>query len=325
MRDHVAMMSGTREKGLVLIAGPTASGKSTLALALAEAFEGVIINADSMQVYRELEILTARPDEAARARVPHRLYGVLAAEPPCSAGRWRALALDEIAAARRAGQTPILVGGSGLYFRALTRGLAPVPDIAPAVRDAATRLYQRLGGERFHALVAERDPALAARLGPGDRQRLTRAWEVLEATGASLAEWQAAEPQGPALEGPVATLLLEPPRAALYARCDQRFAAMVAAGAVAEVRALMGLGLDPGLPVMKALGVRELGRYLDGEASLEQATAAGQQATRRYAKRQGTWFRHQMAEARKVTAQDSESLREEIFPFICEFLLTGQT
>jgi tRNA dimethylallyltransferase len=225
------MMSGTREKGLVLIAGPTASGKSTLALALAEAFEGVIINADSMQVYRELEILTARPDRAALARAPHRLYGVLGAEPPCSAGRWRGLALDEIAAARRAGQTPILVGGSGLYFRALTRGLAPVPDIAHEVRSAATGLYQRLGGERFHALLVERDPAMAARLGPGDRQRLTRAWEVLEATGASLAEWQGAEPQGPGLEGPVATLLLEPPRAALYARCDRRFAAMVAAGA----------------------------------------------------------------------------------------------
>ena len=325
MQGHGAMMSGTKEKGLVLVAGPTASGKSALALALAEAFEGVIINADSMKVYRELRVLTARPDQAALGRAPHRLYGVLPAAPPCSAGRWREMALDEIAAARRGGQTPILVGGTGLYFRALSHGLAPVPEIRPEVRNAAARLLDRLGGARFHALLAERDPAMAAKLGPGDRQRLSRAWEVLEATGVSLAEWQSLERQGPALEGPVVTLLLEPPRERLYARCDARFAAMVEGGAVDEVRALAGLGLDPELPVMKALGVRELKSYLEGALTLAQATAAGQQATRRYAKRQTTWFRHQMPDARRVGAQDSESLRDEIFPFICEFLLTGQT
>ena len=312
-------------KAVVLIAGPTASGKSALALALAEAFDGVIINADSMQVYRDLKVLTARPDAADEARVPHRLYGMISAAQPCSAGRWRRMALAEIAAARRVAKLPILVGGTGLYFRALTHGLAPVPEIPPELRTRATRLYERLGGMRFRAALAQRDPVMAARLDAGDRQRLTRAWEVIEATGASLAEWQSLPAEGAGLLGPTAKLLFDAPRPWVYARCDARFAAMVKEGALAEVRALLALGLETGLPAMKAVGVRELQRHLAGEITLEEAIAAGQQATRRYAKRQVTWFRHQMPDARTVHAQDSESFSNEIFPFICEFLLTGES
>ena len=315
---------GNKAKGVVMIAGPTASGKSALALALAEAFDGVIINADSMQVYRELKVLTARPGAAAEARVPHRLYGILAAAEPCSAGRWREMALAEIAAAGRQAKPAILVGGTGLYFRALSEGLAPVPEIPPQLRADAERRYGRLGQSRFRAQLAKRDPVMAARIAAGDRQRLIRAWEVIEATGASLAEWQSLPPDGDALAGPVAKLLLAPPRPWLYARCDARFPKMVSDGAVAEVEALLSLGLDPDLPAMKAHGVRELGRHLAGEITLDQAIDQGQRATRRYAKRQMTWFRHQMADARLAPAQDSESLANEIFPFICEFLLTGK-
>jgi tRNA dimethylallyltransferase len=307
---------------VVVVAGPTASGKSSVALELAEAFGGVIINADSMQVYRELRLLTARPTEADEARAPHRLYGVMAAIEPCSAGRWRALALAEIERARGAGKIAIVVGGTGLYLRALTEGLAPVPEVPAAVRAETTRLYERLGGERFRAALGQRDPVMAGRLEAGDRQRLIRAWEVMAASGTSLAEWQALMPEGDALEAPVTKLILSPPRQALYARCDARFAAMVSAGALEEVAALLALHLDPQLPVMKALGVRELALHLAGELTLDEAVAAGQQATRRYAKRQGTWFRNQMAEACVFGAQDSESIRVEIFPFIREFLLT---
>jgi tRNA dimethylallyltransferase len=310
---------------VVVVAGPTASGKSSVALELAEAFGGVIINADSMQVYRELRLLTARPTEADEARAPHRLYGVMAAIEPCSAGRWRALALAEIERARGAGKIAIVVGGTGLYLRALTEGLAPVPEVPAAVRAETTRLYERLGGERFRAALGQRDPVMAGRLEAGDRQRLIRAWEVMAASGTSLAEWQALMPEGDALEAPVTKLILSPPRQALYARCDARFAAMVSAGALEEVAALLALHLDPQLPVMKALGVRELALHLAGELTLDEAVAAGQQATRRYAKRQGTWFRNQMAEARVFDAQDSESIRAEIFPFIREFLLTTKS
>lgn len=316
---------GANGKGVILIAGPTASGKSALALVLAQTFGGVIINADSIQVYRELKVLTARPGASEEARVPHRLYGVLRAADPCSAGRWRELALAEIAAARKSGKPPILVGGTGLYFRALLEGLAPIPDIPPELRAKTNRLFERLGGARFRAALAKRDPVMAERLPANDRQRLTRAWEVIEATGASLAEWQSLPPDGVALEGPVAKLVLAPPRRSLYAGCDARFAAMVESGALEELRALLALGLDPDLPLMKAVGVRELMRHLEGEITLEEAVAAGQQATRRFAKRQVTWFRHQMADARTVVTQDSKRYTDEIFPFICRFLLTGKS
>lgn len=326
----MAQDRATAAAPVVIVAGATASGKSALALALAEAFDGVVVNADSMQIYRELEVLTARPGAAETARAPHRLYGVLSGAERCSAGRWRAMALTEIAACHAAGRLPLLVGGTGLYLRALERGLAPVPEVPAAQRAAAVALHREIGGTALHARLEARDPATAARLRPSDTQRLIRAWEVLEATGRPLADWQA---DGPAAGGDAAPphrflrIVCLPPRPALYAACDARFRAMVERGALAEVRALLRLKLDPALPVMKAVGVRELARHLAGELTLEAAVAAAQQATRRYAKRQTTWLRTQVfaadPEAVLVSEKFSESLRAEIFPKIRRFVLTG--
>jgi tRNA dimethylallyltransferase len=310
---------------LVIVAGPTASGKSALALAVAEALGGTIINADSMQVYRDLAVLTARPGAAELARVPHRLYGVIDAAEACSAGRWRDLALAEIAAARAAGRVPILAGGTGLYLRALLNGLAPVPPIPTALRDEARALHANLGGEAFRRALAARDPEAAQRLAPGDAQRLIRAYEVVAATGRPLAEWRRG--QGPAAGPPAVAVVLLPPRPQLYAACDARFLAIMEQGALAEAAALLARGLDPALPAMKAVGVPELAALLAGRSSAEAAVAAAQQATRRYAKRQYTWFRHQMPEStalrkRVVFEQFSESLVPRILPFIRESLLT---
>jgi tRNA dimethylallyltransferase len=310
---------------IVIVAGPTGSGKSACALAVAEEFRGTIINADSMQVYRDLEILTARPDADAMARVPHRLYGVLDAAEACSVGRWRTLALEEIAAARAAGRLPILAGGTGLYLGALLNGLAAVPAIDPAIREAARALHAELGPAGFHARLAERDPVAAARLSPADTQRLLRAWEVVTATGEPLAQWQAR--QEPAPRWRAAAIVLMPPRDALYAALDQRFLAMLGGSAVEEVRTLVARGLSPRLPAMKAVGVPEIAAWLSGTLDREDAVAAAQQATRRYAKRQFTWLRHRFEvtehmQKLQVDAQFSESLRPEIFSFIRHFLLT---
>ena len=308
---------------VVLIAGPTASGKSGLAVELAAALRGTIINADSLQAYRDLRILSARPDDAALVRVPHRLYGYLDAAERGSVGRWRALALAEIAAAHTAGRLPIVVGGTGLYIRALQHGLAVIPPIPAAIRAEAVALYKALGGERFRERLVALDPVSAARLPPGDRQRLMRAWEVVQATGTPLGEWQAR----PAAASPYsfAALLLAPRRDALYAACDARLQAMIAEGALEEAAALGARGLDPELPAMKAVGVPELLRHLRGELSFDEAVAAAQRATRRYAKRQMTWFRHQMVPDLIVNEQLSESLLRCSRHFIDHFLLTGQS
>jgi tRNA dimethylallyltransferase len=289
------------EDALIAIGGPTASGKSALALALAERFGGAVINADSMQVYRELGVLTARPDDGALARAPHALYGFLSASERCSAGRWRAAALEAIAAARQAGLLPVLVGGTGLYLRALLDGLSEVPDIPPAVKARVQALKEAGGLAAIRARLAERDPAMMARLRPSDTQRQIRALEVIEATGRSLASFQ----DTGAATRPADTVIrvvLEPPRGALRAACDRRFAAMLDRGALAEVEALLALGLDPSLPAMKAVGVRELGAYLAGRMTLAHAIRDAQAATRQYAKRQQTWFRHQMPGAERVPA-----------------------
>jgi tRNA dimethylallyltransferase len=318
---------------VVIVTGPTASGKSELALGLAETFDGVVINADSMQVYRELAVLTARPDLAAMRRVSHRLYGVLPGAERCSAGRWRVMALAEIAAAHADGKLPIVAGGTGLYLRALVEGLGPAPEVPEATRAEAKALHRDLGGEEFHALLAVRDPAMATRLHPNDTQRLLRAWEVMAASRRSLAEWQAQGQAGgcgsdsaktPALQ--VFWLISEPVRRDLYAACDARFLAMIQGGALDEVRALNALGLDPALPIMKALGVRELSAHLSGELSLEDGAAKAQQATRNYAKRQMTWMRTQLPSLVRDPAmrfaQFSESLHASIFSEIRRFLLT---
>jgi len=310
---------------VLVVAGPTASGKSALALDVAEAFTGTIINADSMQVYREFAILSARPTAADEARVPHCLYGVLSASDPCSAGRWLEMARREIETAHEGGRLPVVVGGTGLYLKALTNGLAPVPSIPGDVRRAARDRHDRLGGEAFHAELAKVDPDTAGRVPPGDSQRLIRAFEVFQATGVPLAEWQRREAGSAAVAARFATLVLAPPRDALYRAIDRRFDAMIDAGAMAEVAALDRLGLDPGLPAMKAVGVPELRRHLAGEATLDEACAAAKQASRNFAKRQLTWQRHQIAGARIISAQYSESLQAEIFSFIRQFLLTGQS
>ena len=309
---------------VVVVAGPTASGKSALALDIAEAFRGTVINADSMQVYRELPILTAAPDRARQARVPHRLYGVIPVGEACSAGRWRGLALAEIAAARAAGRLPVVVGGSGLYLRALMTGLARIPPVPAALRGALRARLERCGAAALHAELAVRDPVMAARLGPGDGQRIARALEVLEATGRSLADWQRPRSgPGGAPELRFLTLLLMPPRESLYAACDARFKAMVAGGAVAEARALGTAGLDARLPAMKAVGLRELLRHAAGDITREEAVRLGQQATRRYAKRQMTWFRHQMTPDHIISEQYSETFKPKIFSYISKFLLTS--
>ena len=285
---HRNLVSGT---DVVVVAGPTATGKSALALDLAERLRGVVINADSLQVYRDLSILTARPSTAALARAPHRLYGTLDGDARCSAGRWRALALAEIDAARAGGLVPIIVGGTGLYLEALTRGIADIPPVPDGVRRAVTDLHRRLGGAAFREMLAQRDPDSAARLPPGDTQRLIRAWEVLEATGSPIGHWQERR-EGPPPGLRFRTVLVMPPRPTLYAACDRRFLAMMAAGAVDEVRRLEALGLAPDRPILKALGVPELRRHLAGELAVDAAVALAQRSTRRYAKRQTTWFRH---------------------------------
>ncbi len=315
-------MTGSTQPVLI-VAGPTASGKSALALAVAEAFDGTIINADSMQVYRELRILSARPSPADEARAPHRLYGVLSAAERCSAGRWRAMALAEIAAAHAAGRLPVVCGGTGLYLKALAEGLSPMPHVPAEIRARLSARLRAEGAAALHAELAARDPDTAGRTKPTDSQRILRALEVLEATGRSLADWQAGPADAPPPGLRIATILLAPPRAALYAACDRRLAEMVTAGALDEVRQLNATGLDPSLPAMKAVGVREFGEYLAGNCDLQAALAAARQATRRYAKRQMTWFRHQIVADLTLDAQFSESLLSKIFAFIRQKLLTA--
>jgi tRNA dimethylallyltransferase len=305
---------------VLIIAGPTASGKSVLALELADMFGGTVINADSMQIYRDPRILTARPGAIAEARAPHRLYGFLDAGERGSAAQWCALALDEIAAVIRAGRLPIVVGGTGLYLLALERGLARIPKIPEEIRREAIDLYRLLGGVEFRQRLAGLDPAGAGRLPPGDRQRLVRAYEVVRATGTTLATWQ----QRPRPSSPYrfSTILLMPPREWLYAACETRFVRMIEAGALAEVAALADRRLDPDLPAMKALGVPELLHHLHGELSLEGAVEAGQRRTRQYAKRQMTWFRHQTVADLCLDEPFSQTLLRRSRQFVAECVLT---
>ncbi|HWE78912.1 MAG TPA: tRNA (adenosine(37)-N6)-dimethylallyltransferase MiaA [Pseudolabrys sp.] len=281
---------------VILIAGPTASGKSALALRLAEKLNGVVINADSMQVYRDLRIITARPTPEEEQRAPHRLYGHVDAAENYSTGRWCTDAAAAIAVAQAAGRPAIVIGGTGLYFNALTRGIAAVPPIPDGIRkDVRARLASD-GAPALHAALAARDPEGAARLRPGDRSRVTRALEVVLATGRSLYDWH--DDNKPAIVdlARAAKVFLMPDRAELLKRIDARFDAMMAAGALDEVRALAARGLDPSLPAMKAHGVPWLIRYLKGEIALDEAIEGGKRDTRQYTKRQATWFRNQLPE-----------------------------
>jgi tRNA dimethylallyltransferase len=278
----------------ILIAGPTASGKSALALDLAERLGGIVVNADSMQVYRDLRIITARPTDDDEARVPHRLYGHVDAAENYSVGRWCTDARDALDEAWKAGRVPILTGGTGLYFKALTQGLSAVPPTPPEIRAAVRARLDAEGAAALHAELAQRDPAVAAKLKPADKMRIGRALEVLEATGRSLAEWH--RDGMPAILDPrrAVSVFLMPERVELYRRIDARFDAMLAAGAVEEVRALDARPLDPLLPVMKAHGVPWLRRHLAGEITRAEATEGAKLDTKRYTKRQITWFRNQM-------------------------------
>ena len=302
--------------GALLIAGPTASGKSALALALAERLGGVVVNADSMQVYSELRILTARPTAEEEARAPHRLYGVVSAAEPFSVGRWLPRARAAIEEAVAAGRPAIVVGGTGLYFMALLEGLVPVPAAPTEVREAARRRFAALGLEAFRAELTRRDPA-AAHL--RDPQRLMRSWEVAEATGRPLSEWRA-EPAEGGYAGPCLGVVLDPPRPELYARIDRRFLAMMAAGALDEVRALAGTA-----PELKATGLPELRAHLAGALPLEAAVGAAQQASRRYAKRQLTWFRNKMSSWNWLHTQEVEQNIPRIISKMIDSGLTARS
>jgi tRNA dimethylallyltransferase len=306
---------------IVVVAGPTASGKSALATRVAEEFGGEVVNADSMQIYRELEILTARPGPVDLARAPHHLYAARSIAEPCSVAAWLDLAVEAIRGIHGRGHLPVVCGGTGFYIRALLEGISAIPDIPEATRAETKARHVALGGVAFRLALADRDPVTAARLADGDTQRLIRAWEVVEATGRSLADWQA-DGQRPMIGLDPCSIALLPERGALYASCDGRFRDMARSGGLEEARRVDALGFDPGLPGMKALGLPELISHARGEISLDEAIERAQRATRRYAKRQMTWFRHQFVPKIPIQAQFSKSLEEEIFSKIRDLLLT---
>lgn len=293
----------------ILIAGPTASGKSALAVALARELGGIVVNADSMQVYAELRLLTARPTDAELAQAPHALYGHVPAAHAYSTGQWLTDVARVLAQAQAHGKVAIIVGGTGLYFKALLEGLSPVPPVPDAVRAHWRTEVARRGAAALHAVLAERDPVMAGRLLPSDPQRIVRALEVLEATGRSLSAWQAI-PGVPLLTGDgVHRLVLRPDRAWLHARCDARFEQMMEAGALDEVRGLAAQGLSPDLPCMNALGVRPLLAALRGQRTLLAAVGDGKAETRRYVKRQETWLKRNMMSWNEYKSQQNYNIR----------------
>lgn len=294
---------------VILIAGPTASGKSAAALMLAEEIGAEIVNADALQVYRDLRILSARPSPADESLAPHHLFGHVDGARRYSVGGWAKDAAAALGVIAARGRPAIVVGGTGLYFRALTEGLSAVPDIPAEIRRDAEARLEAVGLEAFRAEVLAADPAMA-RLKPGDRQRHLRAWEVWRATGRSLSEIQTL-PGRPIATNLAARVVIEPPRAELYRVIEARFDAMLAAGALGEARALRARGLDPMLPVMKAVGAAELLAHLEGALSLDEAVALAKQSSRRFAKRQMTWFRNQAADWPQVSspAEAGEALK----------------
>lgn len=315
-------MPTVRKNKVVVIGGPTASGKSATAMDVAEEFDGVIINADSMQIYAGIPIVTACPSREDERRVPHRLYQMMDPAETCSAGLWEKLCIAEIHKAWQAGKLPVVTGGTGLYIKTLVEGISQLPPIPDDIRQAVRARAQECGVEALYEELQNRDPEMAARLKPADRQRICRALEVLETTGKSLAVLQREIKPKPALDADFATHVIMPPRDVLYQRCDLRFDLMLEQGAVEEVRQFANRNLDPNVPAMKALGVPELLSFVREECSLDDARALAQQQTRRFAKRQCTWFRNQISRAEIHSAQYSESLRDEIYNKIRIFLLT---
>lgn len=300
----------------ILIAGPTASGKSALAVAIAEHVGGVIINADSMQVYRELRILTARPSPDEEARLPHALYGFVPASEAYSAGRFVADVADALATARQAGRRAVIVGGTGLYFKALLEGLSPIPAIEAEIREHWRAEAERRGAADLHRDLAARDARMAERLASSDTQRIVRALEVIEQTGRSLADWQQVRGAPVIDEAQAVRLLVTLDREDLHARAGARFDRMIASGALDEVRALEALQLNPDLPAMRAIGVRPLLAVIRGECSLEAAAEAAKAETRQYIKRQETWIKRNMITWKIISKKYMESKSRDIFAFI---------
>jgi len=294
---------------VALIAGPTASGKSALAIRLAQATDGIVINADASQVYADLQLLSARPSDAEMAQAPHRLFGHIDGAQACTAARWAAEARAEIDAAHRVGRLPILVGGTGLYLRTLLDGIAPVPDIDAQIRAEVRALPVAAA----HAALTREDPQAAARLAPADTTRVARALEVMRSTGRPLAQWQQHKSGGIGQRITLSPLILLPPRDWLIARCDLRFGQMIEQGAVTEVEALLARNLSPDLPVMRAIGVPEIASWLDGAIDRETMLERGRIATRQYAKRQYTWFSRQPpSEWRLETRQVNDEISDDL-------------
>ncbi|MGA1021984.1 MAG: tRNA (adenosine(37)-N6)-dimethylallyltransferase MiaA [Candidatus Puniceispirillaceae bacterium] len=299
----------------IMIAGPTASGKSQLAIDLARRFNGAVINADSMQLYADLEVVTARPQPQDMQDIPHHLFGICDAAHRASVAEWLGLAATAIADVRSAGQLPIIVGGTGMYLQAGLRGIAPVPDVPADLHQHCIDLYRQLGGAKFRDMLAGYDADIAARLVDGDSQRLIRAMGVAMATDRPLSWWQQ-QPHKGAFMGSVITIAMMPPRPTLYDRINQRFDHMLAHGAVDEVARLMARQLDPGLPLMKALGVAPIAAFLAGNMTKDDAAFIAKRDSRRYAKRQMTWIRNNFNAQITVEKKYSESLYEKIFSLI---------
>ena len=298
---------------VLIIAGPTASGKSSLAIKAAEKFDGVIINSDAMQVYSELRILTARPSKYDESIVPHKLYGTLPATKNCSVALWKELAETEILACWQKGVLPIIAGGTGLYIKALMQGLSEIPQVSGEIREEVISRRNKKGAEAFHDELRRFDPKTALKVDLNDTQRMVRAYEVYLGTNRSLSDWQESKPTKAPFKANYQIVILDPPRDKLYKKCDHRFNWMIKNGAIDEVKGLLSLNLEPTLSAMKAIGVAQLTSYLSHEQTLDIAVSEAQKMTRRYAKRQLTWFRNQIIQCYRVNEQYSERLSDEIF------------
>tara|TARA_R110000868_G_scaffold4155_31_gene25555 strand:- start:8892 stop:9833 length:942 start_codon:yes stop_codon:yes gene_type:complete len=309
-------------KPVIVIGGPTASGKSALALDIAEKFGGEIVNADSMQIYRDLSVLTARPGVQDAGRVPHHLYGVLGVGERCSAGQWRTLALQTIGEVHHRGALPVIVGGTGLYLRALMAGLHAMPDVPAPIRDGLNARLGYVGPEALHAELTELDPATAAGLNPGDSQRIVRALEVFIHTGKGLKHWQSGEAEAAPDGLGFFRIVMLPPREKLYEAADDRFGRMLDNGATEEVAQLMSKSPPDDFPLLKAVGVQAIRAFLAGDIDRERLLELGRRDTRRYAKRQMTWFRRQIIPEIKINTKYSEINIPEIFSEISSFVLT---
>lgn len=302
-------MKTRRDVPIILLAGPTASGKSALALDVAQKIGAVIINADAMQVYRDLNVLTARPSAEDEALAPHRLYGFLPSHEASSAGKWLRWAKMEIDWALSAGKPALVVGGTGLYLKTLLEGIADIPDVSDAVRTQAESDWEAMGAQAFHDRLCWADPVLGPTLKPGDKQRNIRAYAVWLETAKPLSWWQEQGKDAPYPDKEIKVFQMDVERRALYARADARFEAMMEHGAVEEVEALLALKLPASLPVMRAVGVPEISAWINGEISKEEAVAKAQQATRNYIKRQQTWLRHQLPQAVSVAKPEEMLVR----------------